>query len=518
MIEVKRALISCWDKSGLTEFAKQLADLNVEIISSGGTAAHLESQEIPVVRVEDVTGYPEVLGGRVKTLHPLVHVSILAKHSPEHLRDLERLNTTPIELVVVNLYPFVEEAVKKELPLESAVEFIDIGGPTMLRAAAKNFKYVAALHHPDQYEDFLEHLMGNEGHFSEEYSQQLARKIFFYTSWYDGQVHSYLAGHDETASAPEYQSFHLEKKQDVRYGENPHQSAAVYQNFGESARGLAGLEQLWGKPLSYNNYVDVHAAYALIQEFEETAAAIIKHTNPCGAAISHKNLTDAFERALRGDSLSAFGGIVAFNRPLDGETAQKMSGIFFECIIAPDFDSAALEILQKKKNLRLLKLSPETFKGDGREVKILNNTSLIQAADATGIDSSGWKVVTKRAPSDEERAELDFAWKIARHVKSNAIVLTKNTEIYGTGAGQMSRIDSVKIAKMKAQQAERELSGLALASDAFFPFRDGIDEAVNAGATVIIQPGGSIRDEEVIAAADEHNLSMIFTGTRHFKH
>ncbi len=519
MIEIKRALISCWDKEGLLDLVKKLAEFNIEIISSGGTAAHLESHQIPVTRVEDITGSPEVLGGRVKTLHPKIHAALLAKQTPEHLQDLKKLDVEPIQLVVVNLYPFVDEAVEKRLPLEQAVEFIDIGGPTMLRAAAKNFQYVAALHQPGQYQYFLQHLDENSGCVSENLSQQLAQKVFFYTSWYDGQIQTYLSAQNTTdTEARTYRTFHLQKKQTLRYGENPHQQAAVYQPYAEGARGLSGLEQLWGKPLSYNNYIDVNAAYELVLEFDETAAVIVKHTNPCGAAASKVNLAEAFSGALRGDSLSAFGGIVAFNRTVDGETAEKMAKIFFECIIAPDFENSALEILQRKKNLRLLKMHPETFAGDGRELKLLNNTYLVQEADTMRENRSDWSVATKKSPSEMEWAELEFAWEIAKHVKSNAIVLTKNHELYGTGAGQMSRIDSVKIAKMKAEQAGRELSGVMLASDAFFPFRDGIDEAVKAGVSAIIQPGGSIRDEEVIQAANDHNISMVFTGIRHFKH
>jgi phosphoribosylaminoimidazolecarboxamide formyltransferase/IMP cyclohydrolase len=519
MIEIKRALLSCWDKQGLAEFAGALAGFNVEIISSGGTAAFLESHQIPVMRVEAITGYPEVLGGRVKTLHPMIHAAILAKDTPEHAADLEKLGVEPLQLVVVNLYPFVDKAVQKNLSPEEAVEYIDIGGPALLRAAAKNFQYTAALYRPDQYGEFLHHIRQNRGKFSESYSQQLARKVFFYTAWYDGKIQEYFS-QDETVdqALPQYQTFFLEKKQELRYGENPHQQAAVYRPFGEAASGLAALEQLGGKALSYNNYLDVQAAYALVQEFAETAAAIIKHTNPCGAALSKDRPAEAFQKALRGDPLSAFGGITAFNRPVDEETALLASEIFLECVIAPDFETPALDILQKKKNLRLLKMDPQTFAGEGYELKMFNNTFLVQESDALWEKPENWKVVTRKSPRDEDWAELEFAWKVAKHVKSNAIVLTKNCEVYGVGAGQMSRIDAVKLARMKAQQAKRELSGLALASDAFFPFRDGIDEAVNAGVSVIIQPGGSIRDEEVIQAANEHNIAMIFTGARHFKH
>lgn len=519
MLHIKRALISCWDKTGLADFARELRNFDIEIISSGGTADYLKDQDIPVTTVEEITSYPSILDGRVKTLHPLVHGAILARQTPEHLRDLKNLGVEPIQLVVVNLYPFVGEAVAKSLPLEDAVEYIDIGGPTLLRGAAKNHENVVALYNPAQYNDFLQNLKSHEGRIPADDRMKRAREIFLYTGWYDGQVQSYFGRMDESeALLPDFKTYFLKKSEELRYGENPHQAAAVYQTFGNLPGGLDSMAQLGGKPLSFNNYVDVHAAYSLAVEFTDPAVAIIKHTNPCGAAISRGGIADAFEKALRGDSLSAFGGIVACNRAIDAASAEKMSNIFFECIIAPDFESSALEILQRKKNLRILKLDPHTFAGEGIEVKSLNGTFLLQQADHLKEDRKNWKVVTEKQPTEAEWKELEFAWILAKHVKSNAIVLSKDLELYGVGAGQMSRVDSVKISRMKAQQAQRKLEGLALASDAFFPFRDGIDEAVKAGVTAIIQPGGSIRDEEVIQAANEHNLSMIFTGIRHFKH
>lgn len=519
MIPIKRALLSCWDKTGLAELANRLREFEVEIISSGGTAAYLAERGVPVIRVEDLTGYPSILGGRVKTLHPLIHAAILAKSTPEHQRELEKMGVKPIQLVVVNLYPFVSEALQKKLPPEEAVEFIDVGGPAMLRAAAKNYHHVAALYDPRQYEDFLRELAANRGSVSEAFRRRRAREAFFYTAWYDGQVESYFAQIEEPdTQLPQHKAYFLEKIQDLRYGENPHQPAALYRAYGEAPGGLAALEILWGKPLSFNNYVDVHAAYALATEFAEPAAAIIKHTNPCGAALSSAGIAEAFEKALRGDAVSAFGGIVACNRAVDAESARRMAKIFFECIIAPEFEAEALEILQQKKNLRLLKMDPGKFAGDTIEAKSLNGAFLLQQSDRIAEDRGNWKVVTQKSPSDEQWAELAFAWKVAKHVKSNAIVFTKHREIYGTGAGQMSRVDSVKIAVMKAAQAGRDLKGTVLASDAFFPFRDGIDEAAKAGVSAIIQPGGSLRDEEVIQAANEHKISMVFTGVRHFKH
>ena len=519
MIRVKRALVSCWDKTGLAELAGELHKHGVEIISSGGTAAFLEKNNIPVTEVATVTGYPEVLGGRVKTLHPMIHSPILAKRTPDHLADLQKLNAEPIDLVVVNLYPFVKEAVEKQLPLDEAIEYIDIGGPTLLRGAAKNCKYVVALNDASQYAPFLNIFSENKGEIPEAWSQQRAREIFFYTSWYDSQITAFLAkanGEDELL--PEYNTLFLQKLQPLRYGENPHQSAAVYSTFGEKPSGLAAAEVLWGKPLSFNNYADIHAAYALALDLPDIACAIIKHTNPAGAASSTDNLADAFQRALQGDPVSAFGGIVACNRKIDVETAEHISKIFFECIIAPDFDADAQNLLQKKKNLRLLKMDPQIFAADNREIKYLNHTLLVQQADFPVENPREWQVVTEKKPTDTELRALEFAWKICKHVKSNAIVLTKDREIYGVGAGQMSRIDSTRIAREKALAANRTLQGVVLASDAFFPFRDGVDEAVKAGVTAIVQPGGSIRDEEVIQAANEHGISMVFTGIRHFKH
>ncbi|MCK6619190.1 MAG: bifunctional phosphoribosylaminoimidazolecarboxamide formyltransferase/IMP cyclohydrolase [Calditrichaceae bacterium] len=518
MIPIKRALLSCWDKTGLAELALRLQEYDVEIISSGGTAAYLAERGVPVIRVEDLTGYPSILGGRVKTLHPLIHAAILAKSTPEHQRELEKMGVQPIQLVVVNLYPFVSEALQKKLPPEEAVEFIDVGGPAMLRAAAKNYHHAAALYDPRQYEDFLRELAANGG-VSEAFRRRRAREAFFYTAWYDGQVESYFAQIEEPDTRlPQRKAYFLEKIQELRYGENPHQPAAVYRPYGEAPGGLAALEILWGKSLSFNNYVDVHAAYALATEFAEPAAAIIKHTNPCGAAISAAGIAEAFEKALRGDPLSAFGGIVACNRAVDAESARRMAKIFFECIIAPEFEPEALEILRQKKNLRLLKMDPAKFAGEALEAKSLNGAFLLQQSDRIAEERRNWQVASEKSPGEEQWAELAFAWKVAKHVKSNAIVLAKDREIYGTGAGQMSRVDSVKIAVMKAAQAGRDLKGSVLASDAFFPFRDGIDEAAKAGVSAIIQPGGSLRDEEVIKAADEHGISMVFTGVRHFKH
>ncbi len=519
MINIRRALISCWDKTGLENLCSTLTQFNVEIISSGGTAEYLKKHDFAVTTVEKLTGSTEVLDGRVKTLHPAIHAGLLATQSAEHQKDLQRIDAQPLQLVVVNLYPFVEKAVEENLPLEKAVEYIDIGGPAMLRAAAKNFQNVIPVNDPSQYDEFIELLNSNQGQIPVEYSQERAREIFFYTSWYDGQIQGYFGQKNtETEKLPRYKSIFLMKKDDLRYGENPHQAAAFYQPAMQLPQGLSSMKQLWGKQLSFNNYMDVNAAYELVLEFTDSAVTIIKHMNPCGAAISKNSLKDAFQRARQGDPLSAFGGIVALNRSVDAQTATSISETFFECIIAPDFDSDALDILQKKKNLRLLKLSPDNCRGNYQEIKSVNSAYLFQETDKIEEDVTNWQVVTEKQPDTEMLADLRFLWKVCKHVRSNAIVIGKNQEVYGVGAGQMSRVDSVEISISKAQKAGRPLKGALLASDAFFPFRDGIDKAVEAGVRGIIQPGGSIRDKEVIQAANEHELVMLFTGTRHFRH
>ena len=520
MIKIKRALISCWDKSGLVEMGKILQKHGVEIISSGGTAVHLEKNQIQVIPVDKVTQHPEVLGGRVKTLHPNIHAGILAKRDKDHLKDLDELNIEPIDLVVANLYPFVDEALKNNLSFEDAIEFIDIGGPAMLRAAAKNCQYVVPLFSTDQYAEFIELFEINDGQIPEEYSMGNAHRAFFYTSWYDSQVYRYFNRILKTESgemAP-YFCTHLEKKSDLRYGENPHQKAALYQPYQDPNYGFGAMDILWGKALSFNNYMDVKAAYEAVLEFSEPTVVIVKHMNPCGAAISTISIEDAYIKALRGDSLSAFGGIVAVNRTINENLAHKMSEIFLECVIAPDFEEKAMEILTRKKNIRLLKLDPSTMGENIRDIRTLNGVTLIQTPDNPGYDVSQWKLVTSTAPSASQQKDLEFAWRICKHVKSNAIVLAKDQEIYGVGAGQMSRVDSVAISIMKALHAQRDLEGTVMASDAFFPFRDGVEKALAAGVKAVVQPGGSKRDDEVIAAANEHGIAMYFTGNRHFKH
>jgi phosphoribosylaminoimidazolecarboxamide formyltransferase/IMP cyclohydrolase len=518
MIKIRRSLVSCWDKTGLERLCLKLREYGVDIISSGGTAEYLRNYDIPVTTVEEVTGSPEVLDGRVKTLHPAIHAGILTDQNAEHENDLKKIGAQPIQLVVVNLYPFLEKAVKENLSLDRAIEYIDIGGPAMLRAAAKNFQNVISLYHPSQYDELIQLLDGNNGQIPVEYSQKRAGEIFFYTAWYDGQIQRYfLQQSDDTEKLPQRESLFLEKKEELRYGENPHQAGGVYQPLMQIPRDLSAMEQLWGKQLSFNNYMDVNAAWELALEFANPAVVIIKHMNPCGAAISDE-LAEAFQKALNGDPQSAFGGIVAFNRVVDAQTAIAVSEIFFECIIAPGFEAGAIEILERKKNLRLLKLDSERGGANCHEIKSVNGAYLIQQTDKIEEDPKNWTIVTERKPNPEIMNDLDFIWKVCKHVKSNAIVVGRDLEVYGVGAGQMSRVDSVEMAVSKAKKNGRQLKNTVLASDAFFPFRDSIDRAAEAGVTAVVQPGGSIRDKEVIQAADDHNLVMLFTGIRHFRH
>lgn len=516
-ITIQRALISCWDKTGVETLAAELSGRGVEIISSGGTAVYLQKNHIPVTKVEDITGFPEMLDGRVKTLHPFIHGAILAKRTPEHISQLRERGIKPIDLVVVNLYPFLENVNTEGKKLDEMVELIDIGGPAMLRAAAKNFAYVTILHRPAQYQDFLKELEKNGGSISFDFRRQCAADAFFYSAYYDSQIASYL---DDTLSgkslAPRFSQFFI-KKEDLRYGENPHQQAALYDKFTQSGASANGLKQHWGKEMSYNNYVDVTAAYSLVSEFTDPMVAIIKHTNPCGAA-SAASLPEAFRKALATDAVSAYGGIVAVNRRVDRETADLIRQSFYECVIAPGYEDAALETLKKKKNLRILERALFTEKDAPQEYKYLPVGLLVQQADAKDYDPEKLSTVSGREPDEREKADLLFAWKIVKYVKSNAIIFVKNGQLLGVGAGQMSRVDSVKLAAEKARDAGHHLQGACMASDAFFPFRDGVDEAYKAGIVAVIQPGGSIRDEEVIVAAKEHNMAMLFTGIRHFKH
>lgn len=512
MIKIKRALISVSDKAGLVPLAEGLSSLGVEIVSTGGTAALLEEAGIGVKRVQEITGFPEMLDGRVKTLHPVIHAGILALRDEDHLGQLNEHGIEPIDLVVVNLYPF-KETIERTSDFDEIIENIDIGGPTMIRAAAKNFKHVVVATSPSEYEGFLSGLR-EKGGISEEFSLELAREAFSHTARYDAIISGYL-NQRVGDSFPHLLTPSYEKVQDLRYGENPHQRAAFYREAVLDERGVADAKKLQGKELSFNNILDLEAALQLARDLEEPAAVIIKHTNPCGAAIE-KNLKSAFLLAHECDPVSAFGSVVGLNRTVDGAVAEEITKGFVEAIIAPKFNEQALGVFSKKENLRLLELPAW-----GRQEKVGVDTRkvvgglLLQSQDAARLTLDDLRVVSEQHPEEELLSSLLFAWKVARLVKSNAIVLARGGATVGVGAGQMSRVDATRLAIMKAGERAR---GSVLASDAFFPFRDVVDEAARAGIEAIIQPGGSIRDAESIAAANEHGLIMVFTGIRHFRH
>jgi phosphoribosylaminoimidazolecarboxamide formyltransferase / IMP cyclohydrolase len=510
------ALLSVSDKTGLIDFARQLVEkFDFEIVSSGGTAQALKAEGIPVMKVAEYTGAPEILGGRVKTLHPKIHGGILARRDlPEHLVDLEQQGIRPIDLVVVNLYPFAATIAKPGVSLADAIENIDIGGPAMLRAAAKNYAHLTVICNPDRYDDYLAELTNNHGQASElcsiEFRQARALETFQHTATYDTAIADYLA-----AQAGEVTNYQLsgQSLQSLRYGENPHQPAAWYQT-GATPTGWTNAKILQGKELSYNNLVDLEAARRIIAEFNDTpAATIIKHNNPCGTALGD-TLLAAYDRAYNADSTSAFGGIVAVNRPLDADTATSMSKTFLECIVAPECTPEAAAIFATKKNLRVLTLA-DLATGTKDNVKIIAGGMLVQSADEAIETAQNWQVVTTKQPTDAELQELLFAWKVCKHVKSNAIVITKDRATIGVGAGQMNRVGSAKIA---IEQAGDLAQGATLASDGFFPFDDSVRSAAAAGITAIVQPGGSMRDNDSIAAANELGIVMVFTGTRHFLH
>jgi phosphoribosylaminoimidazolecarboxamide formyltransferase/IMP cyclohydrolase len=523
-MSVERALLSVFDKTGIVEFARKLAALRIEILSTGGTAKLLREQGVAVKDVSEFTGWPEMLGGRVKTLHPKVHGGLLFRRN--HTQDQEEVrehHIAPIDLVVVNLYPFEETAAKAYLPAEELVENIDIGGPTMLRSAAKNFESITVVSDPTDYEQVAVELEAHR-ETSLALRLELARKVFATTSRYDGLITMNLErlslneGQLEVQPKPvlpERVHLALRRKQELRYGENPHQSGALYVPAGSPPEGLAAAKQLQGKELSYNNYVDLEAARSTVAEFEGPAAVIIKHNNPCGAA-EQKTLLDAYTKAFASDPLSAFGGVLAFNHIVDAVTAEAVVKLFVECIVAPGFADRAQEIFAAKKNLRLLVLPDGGLEHDKElQLKRILGGVLVQQPDLGSLRGVELKVVTKREPTPAELTDLQFAWKVSKHVKSNAIVFAKDGATCGVGAGQMSRVDSAKIAIAKAQ---RSLQGTVVASDAFFPFPDGVEEAAKAGATAVIQPGGSVKDNDVIATADRLGLAMVFTAMRHFLH
>lgn len=512
MLKISRALISVSDKKGIVEFATALHKLGVEIISTGGTHSLLTKNNIPVKQISDITGFPEILDGRVKTLHPVVHAGLLAVlDNPEHKKQLEELKIKPIDLVVVNLYPFEETIAKENVSLEEAIENIDIGGPTMLRSAAKNYRFTAVIVNSARYESFLAELKEQNGCVSEETCFELAKEVFQHTAYYDTKIAEYLDRISSTdQTLPQTFSISLKKNQDLRYGENPHQKAALYGTFDQS------LKKLHGKELSFNNIIDASAAVNLIAEFDEPTVAIIKHTNPCGVG-SAQTLEAAYRKAFATDTKAPFGGIIAVNRPLDMTAAQAMNEIFTEIILAPDFEPGVLDFLMKKKDRRLVQIIGGTSQ-ENLDIRAVPGGLLVQTKDMVKLADEQYKIVTNRQPTSDELEAMKFTWKVVKHVKSNAIVYGLKDRTLAIGAGQMSRVDSSKIAVWKSRESNLSLVGSVVASDAFFPFADGLLEAVSAGATAVIQPGGSIRDEEVIKAANDNNIAMIFTGIRHFKH
>ena len=551
--KITRVLVSVSDKTGIVDFVRSLKEFDVDIISTGGTAKTLRDAGLDVTDISEITGFPEMMDGRVKTLHPRVHGGLLAlRDNSEHLASMKEHNIEPIDMVVVNLYPFAETIRREGVTREEAIEQIDIGGPAMIRSAAKNAQDVAVVVSTEDYSQIIHEMKKHDGALSISTRKRLAGEAFQQTANYDAMVSAYLSGAlerveppkqigsstmtmtasevyptsvttslDETSddfssetfrgSLPDQKSWSIGKLADLRYGENPHQIAALYQT--TIKNGIANAEVLSGKEMSFNNYIDADAAWQLVCDFAETACAIIKHTNPAGVG-SGETVSEAYQKALATDPVSAFGGIVAFNRTVDKAAAEEATKIFTEVVIAPDYEPDALEVFKSKKNLRVLRItSVESAKG--LEFKHISGGTLVQTKDTHRQTKEDLKVVTSRKPTEEEIDALLFAWVVCKHTKSNAIVYARNGQTVGVGAGQMSRIDSVKIGAMRAQLP---LLGSVLASDAFFPFRDGIDEAAKHGITAVIQPGGSVRDDEVIAAANEHNLAMVFTGIRHFKH
>jgi phosphoribosylaminoimidazolecarboxamide formyltransferase/IMP cyclohydrolase len=544
--KIKRALISVSDKTGVVEFARELTRFGVEIVSTGGTARAFRESGLAVTEVSEVTSFPEMMDGRVKTLHPKIHGAFLALRDDEnHLASMREHGIEPIDLVVVNLYPFEQTIAKEVVSLSEAVENIDIGGPAMIRSASKNWRDVAVVTDARLYESVLGEMRASGGNLSLETRQRLAALAYTRTASYDLAISSYLAKQlsnedlqflepfnplqnlliiesneifeeesEESEGLPEFETIELAKVADLRYGENPHQKAALYES--GAGGGIAGAEQLHGKEMSFNNYVDAEAAWNLVQDFEELAVAIIKHTNPSGVGTGATN-EQAYRRALSTDPVSAFGGIVAFNRTVDAAVARSVNEVFTEVVVAPDFAAEALEIFKTKKNLRVLRVR-NAENENPLEYKQISGGFLVQSKDVYRVSESDLKFVTERQPTDEELRALLLAWKVCKHVKSNAIVFANENQTIGVGAGQMNRVDSVRIAAMRAERFDLPLKNSVVASDAFFPFRDNVDEAAGFGVSAIIQPGGSIKDDESIAAANEHHIAMVFTGFRHFKH
>ncbi len=518
MGQIKRAILSTYNKEGVVDFAKGLQALGIEILSTGGTYRLLSEKRIRVKEVSEYTGFPEMLGGRVKTLHPKIHGGILGRRDdPAHVEAMRQYDIGPIDLVVVNLYPFKETIARPNVALEEAIEQIDIGGPTMLRSAAKNYKDVAVVVDPKDYATIIEEMQKHDGSVSDETRFLLAKKVFECTSDYDNAIFSYLSAlNKKEETFPDTLTLQFKKVQALRYGENPHQAAAFYRITAQQP--TEGFKQLWGKEMSYNNFLDMDAAFELVRGFNETAAVIVKHNNPCGVATG-ESLADAYRKARATDPISAFGGVTAFNRTIDAETAEEITSTFMEVVIAPAVDDAAVAIFEKKKGLRII-VAGQSYIGKPErkrfDLRPLTDGVLIQEHDIQIISNPEvLKIVSRRTPSKEEMSAMLFAWRVCKSVKSNAIVFAKPGQAVGIGAGQMSRVDSVKLATMKAQMP---VAGCVMASDAFFPFRDGIDAAKEAGITAVIQPGGSIRDNEIIDAVNEMDMAMVLTGMRHFKH
>ncbi|ERE17429.1 bifunctional phosphoribosylaminoimidazolecarboxamide formyltransferase/IMP cyclohydrolase [Pseudogulbenkiania ferrooxidans] len=525
MTKIERALISVSDKNGVLEFARELSALGVHILSTGGTAKLLLEAGLPVTEVSDYTGFPEMLDGRVKTLHPKVHGGILGRRDlPEHVATMAEHGIGNIDLVCVNLYPFEATIANPDCSLEDAIENIDIGGPTMVRSAAKNWAHVAIVTDSADYPALVGELKANGGKLAKATRFELAKKAFTHTAAYDGAISNYLTsladgvveGKPERVAFPNRLNAQFIKVQDMRYGENPHQAAAFYRDLDPAAGSIAHYQQLQGKELSYNNIADADAAWEAVKTFDDTACVIVKHANPCGVAVGPDTLA-AYKLAFATDTTSAFGGIIAFNRPVDAATVEAVTGQFLEVLIAPSFTEEAKAIIAAKKNVRVLEI-PLQAGANRFELKRVGGGVLVQTPDIRNVGLEELRVVSKRQPTAKEMSDLLFAWRVAKYVKSNAIVFCKDGQTAGIGAGQMSRVDSTRIAARKAQDAGLSLAGAVAASDAFFPFRDGIDVIAEQGIKAIIQPGGSMRDEEVFAAADEHGIALVLTGVRHFRH
>lgn len=521
-MKITQALLSVSDKKGIVDFARALRALGIGLLSTGGTAKLLREAGLEVTEIGSYTGFPEMLDGRLKTLHPKVHGGILARRGDAgHMAQIAAAGIAPIDLVVVNLYPFAQTVAKAGCTLEDAIENIDIGGPTMVRAAAKNYRGVAVVTDPADYAGIIAELNANAGALAEATRFELARKAFTHTARYDGAIANYLTALDARGGAaaspfPERLQLAFDRVQTLRYGENPHQAAAFYREPEAAPGTIAAYRQIQGKELSYNNIGDADAAWECVKSFEATACVIVKHANPCGAALG-ASAAEAYRKAFATDPVSSFGGIIAFNCAVDGEAAQAVSQQFLELVIAPAFSPEALELFAAKRNVRVLEVPLGSREG-GHDFKRIGGGLLVQSFDRARVDAAALKVVTRRAPSEAEISDLLFAWRVAKYVKSNAIVYCSQGRTVGIGAGQMSRVDSARIAAFKAEQAGLAIAGSVVASDAFFPFRDGLDVLAQAGATAVIQPGGSVRDAEVIAAADEHAIAMVFTGVRHFRH